>query len=173
VQVMKIRTLAVVVGFFVAAFATGALSESAHAQILALGGSNVEGTGVSSGEAFPEQLQGMLRAKGKSYSVRASGVYGDTTHDILARLDSAVPAGTRIVILLVGGNDVLRGGTVAQARAGVREIIQRLQAKGIRVINAFPILRAAMARGLMQSDHIHLSPEGHRYLASRLAASIN
>ena len=169
---MKIRMLATFLGFAIAAFATGAMPDSAHAQgIVVLGGSNVQGTGV--GEAFPAELEAMLRAKGKAYSVRAEGVFGATTSDVLARLDSAVPNGTRIVVLLVGGNDVRRGGTKAQAQAGVREIVSRLQARKIRVINAFPLLRQAKQRGLMQSDQMHLSAEGHRYLASHLAAMIS
>jgi acyl-CoA thioesterase I len=102
-------------GFFVAQLA---FSTASHAQIVALGASVVQGYGVSSGEAFPAQLEAMLRAKGKNYSVRNEGVYGDTTSGVLGRLDSAVPQGTRIVILLIGGNDVRRGRTVEQARAG-------------------------------------------------------
>jgi len=50
----------------------GAMSATAsHAQIVALGASNVEGYGVSAGEAFPAVLEAMLRAKGRNYSVNA------------------------------------------------------------------------------------------------------
>ena len=89
---------------------------SSHAQIVALGASVVEGYGVGSGEAFPQQLQAMLHAKGKQYSVSNQGVYGDTTAGVLAKLDSAVPQGTRIVILLIGGNDVRRGASIEDAK---------------------------------------------------------
>jgi len=44
---------------------------ASHAQIVALGASNVEGYGVSAGEAFPAVLEAMLRAKGRNYSVNA------------------------------------------------------------------------------------------------------
>jgi lysophospholipase L1-like esterase len=37
---------------------------SSHAQIVALGASVVEGYGVGSGQAFPQQLEAMLHAKG-------------------------------------------------------------------------------------------------------------
>ena len=42
------------------------LTNAASAQIVALGASNVEGYGVSSSEAWPAQLESILRAKGSS-----------------------------------------------------------------------------------------------------------
>lgn len=144
----------------------------ASAQIVALGASNVEGYGVSSSEAFPAQLEAMLRAKGRPYSVSNQGVYGDTTAGVLGRLDSAVPSGTQIVVLAIGGNDVRRGSTVAEARAGVQAIVSRLSARRIRVINAMPFVLGALRSGMRQSDGIHLSPEGHRAVAAKVASMI-
>ena len=145
---------------------------SSRAQIVALGASVVQGYGVGAGEAFPQQLEAMLHAKGKQYSVSNQGVYGDTTTGVLGRLDSAVPQGTRIVILLIGGNDVRRGATVEQAKAGTSEIIARLRARNIRVINAAPYYAAARSKGMV-SDGIHLTAEGQRYMATQLLRQIN
>jgi acyl-CoA thioesterase I len=144
-----------------------------QAQIVALGASVVQGYGVNSGEAFPEQLQAMLRAKGKQYTVSNAGIYGDTTTGVLGRLDSAVPEGTRIVILLIGGNDVRKGGTVADAKAGYASIVSRLQARHIRVINAGPYYKAARAKGMMVGDGIHLNAAGQKYVAAALLPQIN
>jgi acyl-CoA thioesterase I len=146
---------------------------SSHAQIVALGASVVQGYGVSSGEAFPSQLEAMLRAKGKSYSVSNQGISGDTTSGVLNRLDGAVPQGTRIVILLIGGNDVRRGGTTEQARAGVNQIVARLKARNVRVISAIPYYQAARGKGMVLPDGIHLTAAGQRYLASQLLPLIN
>jgi acyl-CoA thioesterase-1 len=146
---------------------------SSHAQIVALGASVVQGYGVSSGEAFPSQLEAMLRAKGKNYSVSNQGISGDTTSGVLSRLDSAVPQGTRIVILLIGGNDVRRGGTTEQARAGAGAIVARLKARNIRVISAIPYYRDARGKGMVLPDGIHLTAAGQRYLASELVRLIN
>lgn len=145
----------------------------AHAQIVALGASVVQGYGVSSGEAFPSQLQAMLRAKGKNYTVSNQGIYGDTTSGVLARLDSAVPQGTRIVILMIGGNDIRKGATFAQARAGFMQIVARLKARKIRVINANPIYQAARAKGMLLPDGIHLTAAGQHYMAERLLPQID
>jgi len=148
-------------------------SVASHAQIVALGASVVQGYGVSSGEAFPQQLEAMLRAKGTPYSVSNQGVYGDTTAGVSARLDNAVPQGTGIVILLIGGNDVRRGGSVEDARQGVNDIIARLQARQIRVINAMPYYIAARNNGMVNFDRIHLNAEGQKFMAAQLLPLIN
>jgi acyl-CoA thioesterase-1 len=144
-----------------------------HAQIVALGASVVQGYGVSSGEAFPEQLQAMLRARGKSFTVSNAGIYGDTTAGMLGRLDSAVPDGTRIVIILAGGNDLRKGGTVAEARANYATIVSRLHARHIRVIDAKPYYLAARSKGMVVGDGIHLNAAGQKYMAGALFPSIN
>lgn len=159
--------------FFVLVIAQLAWSAPTQAQIVALGASVVQGYGVNSGEAFPEQLQAMLRAKGKSYTVSNAGISGDTTSGVLGRLDSAVPEGTRIVILLIGGNDVRRGASVADAKAGVASIVSRLQARHIRVINAMPYYTAARSKGMVVGDGIHLSAAGQKYMAAALVPQIN
>jgi acyl-CoA thioesterase-1 len=115
----------------------------------------------------------MLRAKGKQYSVSNQGIYGDTTAGVLSRLDSAVPEGTRVVILMIGGNDVRRGGSVADAKAGGGQIMSRLKARKIRVINANPLYSAARSKGMVVADGIHLNAAGQKYVASALLPSIN
>lgn len=165
-----IKAVSCALGLFVA---QAVFAPSSHAQIVALGASVVQGYGVSSGEAFPSQLEAMLRAKGKTYSISNQGIYGDTTAGVMARLDSAVPQGTRIVILLIGGNDVRKGKTFAEARAGMNEIIARLKARHIRVINAAPYYQAARMKGMVLPDGIHLTAAGQHYMASQLLPLIN
>ena len=168
--VQRARAVSCAFVFLIVQFVWAAPS---HAQIVALGASVVQGYGVNSGEAFPEQLQSMLRAKGKQYSVSNQGVSGDTTAGVLGRLDSAVPEGTRIVVLMIGGNDVRRGGSVRDAKAGVGEIISRLQARKIRVINAMPYYHAARGKGMVLPDGIHLTAAGQKYVAAAVLPSIN
>jgi acyl-CoA thioesterase-1 len=144
----------------------------ASAQVAVVGASNVEGHGVSPSEAFPRQLQAMLRAKGRRYSVTSAGIYGDTTAGVLSRLDTAVPSGTRIVIVAIGGNDRRRGVDPGQIRANFAEIVGRLRARGIQVINAGPLIRSAIQAGMVQRDGIHLTATGHHWVATRLAGQI-
>ena len=69
-------------------------SRAASVNIVALGASNTAGKGVGSGEAFPAQLEAMLRAKGYDAHVTNAGVSGDTTAGMLARLNSSGLAAT-------------------------------------------------------------------------------
>ena len=89
---------------------------AASINIVVLGASNTYGKGVARNAALPAQLQAMLRAKGYDVRVGNAGINGDTTAGMLRRLNAAVPAGTRLVILQPGNNDVRKG--VGGDRAG-------------------------------------------------------
>jgi acyl-CoA thioesterase I len=145
---------------------------SADAQIVALGASSTAGYGVGAAAAYPAQLQEILRAKGRPMSVTAAGVSGDTTAGMLARMSSAVPPGTRIVILQIAGNDAMKGMSPVAAAANRAEIRRQLHARGIRTIEADGYVLAALRSGLRQSDGIHMTAEGHRRVAEQLAAAI-
>ena len=154
------------------ALLTLAAVTGADAQIAVLGASTTAGYGVGAAAAFPAQLEAILRAKGRPMSVRAAGVSGDTTGGMLARLASAVPAGTKIVILQIAGNDAMKGMSATAAAANRAEIRRQLHARGIRTIEADGYVMAALRGGLRQADGIHMTAEGHRRVAAQLAASI-
>lgn len=149
-------------------------TDFASAQIVALGASNVEGYGVNPTEAWPAQLESMLRAKGSSTRITNAGVFGDTTGQVLARLSTAVPDGTKVVILGIGAfNDVRTGGSADVARANIVAIKKQLVGRGIRVVDAFGTMSSVMHQpGMLQADHVHLTAEGHRRVAVQLAASV-
>jgi acyl-CoA thioesterase-1 len=149
-----------------------AAATSANAQIVVLGASSTAGYGVGAAAAFPAQLQAVLRAKGKPMSVSAAGVSGDTTAGMLARLSSAVPAGTKIVVLQIAGNDSFKGMSASGAAANRAEIRRQLHARGIRTVEADAYVMAALRAGLRQPDGIHMTAEGHRRVAEQLAAVI-
>ena len=56
-----------------------------------------------------------------------------TTASALARFDFAVPRGTNGVFIAIGGNDLLQGLPVAQARANIDAMIRAGKARGARV----------------------------------------
>ena len=139
-------------------------SSAANAQVVALGASNTAGKGVSSQDAYPAQLEAMLKAKGYAVSVINAGISGDTTPGMLARLDSAVPQGTRVVILQPGANDLRRG-----APNHTAELRSRLSAMGVKIV----MLPNGMFRGKPhQADGIHLTPEGYHMLAQQLVGPV-
>jgi acyl-CoA thioesterase-1 len=145
---------------------------SANAQIVALGASSTAGYGVGAAAAYPAQFEAILRANGRPMSVSAAGVSGDTTAGMLTRLPSAVPPGTRIVILQIAGNDAMKGMSATAAAANRAEIRRQLHARGIRTIEADGYVMAALRGGLRQADGIHMTAEGHRRVAEQLAASV-
>jgi len=154
------------------------MAHSASAQIVALGASNTEGKGVSSSEAWPAVLEGMLRARGRNVSVVNAGISGDTTGGELARLDSAVPDGTRIVIINFGGNDFRRGRrgggmiTPEMRQANMASILSELHKRHIRTIEVDGVINSIRHAGMVQVDGIHLTAEGHRQVAARLVGMV-
>jgi acyl-CoA thioesterase-1 len=144
-------------------------ADAAQVNIVALGASNTYGKGVARGQDFPAQLQAMLKASGVDARVANAGINGDTTGGMLARSGSAVPAGTKIVILQPGGNDRRKG----QSGRGdnIATIASRLQARGIKVIMLERVL-AGMSPQHIQPDGQHLTPAGYRIIAARLLPQV-
>jgi acyl-CoA thioesterase I len=163
-----VARLFLLVGFLVAPMLGSA--DSAEAQIVAIGASNVAGRGVSSSDAWPAQLEGMLSAKGRTVHVTNAGINGDTNAGMLARLDSAVPQGTKIVLLdrYGGGWNGRRLGKGDQS-AELAAIEARLRSRGIRII---PMWWNAALRQYLQPDGIHFTVEGHRLVATRMLPAV-
>jgi acyl-CoA thioesterase-1 len=134
------------------------------ATVVALGASNTYGKGVARNQAYPAQLEAILRARGSSVHVVNAGINGDTTEGMLRRLDHAVPNGTSAVILQPGGNDMRKGSPDRTA-----DIQSRLAARHIPVI----MLANSMLHGLPhQPDGQHLTPEGYHMLAESVASQV-
>jgi len=134
------------------------------ATVVALGASNTYGKGVDRNQAYPAQLEAILRARGTNVRIVNAGINGDTTEGMLRRLDHAVPNGVGAVILQPGGNDRRKGSPDRTA-----EIESRLAARHIAVI----MLANSMLHGLPhQPDGQHLTPEGYRMLAESLASQV-
>jgi acyl-CoA thioesterase-1 len=128
-----LRAITLVLGL-----ATGCLSGAAATpvSIVALGDSLTAGFGLEPGDAFPEQLQAALQARGHDVSVANAGVSGDTASDGLARLEWSVPAEADIVIVALGANDALRGIDPALTRQALADILDKLRARGQAVLLA-------------------------------------
>ena len=108
-----------------------ASSGCASAQIVVLGHSAAHGY-VAENEMWSSALESILRARGSQVHVINAGINGETTEAELARVDSAVPNGTKIVILTVNGfNDAhkLASGT-ANSAANVAAIKRKISARG-------------------------------------------
>jgi acyl-CoA thioesterase I len=141
----------------------GQASKAATINIVSLGASNTAGKGVGMDQSFSGQLEAMLRAKGYDAHIANAGVNGDTTAGMLARLGSAVPDGTQLVILGVNNpsNDI-KNGEGAQHAANVSAILSQLRARHIKVVMV-PHMSVPH-----QADGVHFTVEGHTQMAARL-----
>ena len=150
-----------------------AFSGLSQGQIVAFGASNVAGKGVSPNQAWPAQLENMLKAKGYNVHVKNAGISGDTTALMLKRVDSSIPEGTKIVILDMGGgffNNRSSGIPRAQGEADMKALEARLKSRGITILSELTNNIPPTDR---QADGIHLTAEGHRLLAEQLPSVIS
>ena len=120
------------------------------AVVTVLGDSITAGLGLPARDALPAQLQATLERRGVKVVVRGAGVSGDTSGGGLARVDFSVGPDTTVCVIALGGNDLLQGADPARTKANLRRIIDRLKARGIKVVlagvRAPPLIGASYAR---------------------------
>ena len=111
---------------------------TAELRLLAFGDSLVQGYGLPEGQGFVPRLEAWLAANGApDVAVTNAGVSGDTTAGGLARIDWALADdGFDAVIVVLGGNDMLRGLDPAQVRANLDGILAAIEAAGLPVLLA-------------------------------------
>ena len=119
-----------------AILATAAAAKAEPYRIVGFGDSLMAGYGLDAGQSFPERLEKALREKGHDVVIAKAGVSGDTTSGGLSRLDWSVPDGTRLVILELGANDMLRGIGPEITEKNLDAMISRLKARNIAVLLA-------------------------------------
>ncbi|MEO9635581.1 MAG: arylesterase [Parasphingorhabdus sp.] len=114
-----------------------AAAAEAEILIVAFGDSLYAGYGLDQKEGFAPELQAALKAAGKDVRVHNAGVSGDTTAAGLRRMDfvlDSLPRQPDLVILGLGGNDLLRGLKPADTRANMEKMVQKLEKRGIAVM---------------------------------------
>ena len=112
-------------------------AKEAEYLVVAFGDSLYAGYGVDQNDGFAPELQAALRAAGKDVRVHNAGVSGDTTAAGLRRMDfvlDSLPRKPDLVILGLGGNDLLRGLKPADSRANLDAMVKKLQDRDIPVM---------------------------------------
>jgi acyl-CoA thioesterase-1 len=102
--------------------------------VVAFGDSLFAGYGLAQDEGFAPALQRALEAQGLKAQVVNAGVSGETTaggRERLAFTLDGLPRKPDLVIVGLGGNDMLRGLDPAQTRANLDAILTELKARGI------------------------------------------
>ncbi len=143
------------------------MTRSKPFHIAALGASNTAGYGVERDQAYPAALEKLLLARGLDVRIYNAGISGNTTGEMLARLDEAVPPGIRVVLFQPGSNDARRGIPDIERERNIRTITERLAARGIPVVRVAAAFAAARVAHL-QTDGVHFTRAGHAMIGELL-----
>lgn len=164
------------------------------AVLLAFGDSLTAGTGAASDQSYPARLEALSGRR-----VINAGIPGEVARDGLARLPGMLDAHQPDLLLLIhGGNDLLRRGDREQIRAELSAMVATAHERGIQVLlvavpaptllrlrseplyadigreHGIPVEQQALAhilsREALKADPIHPNAEGYRYLAERIDA---
>lgn len=165
-----------------------------QATILAFGDSLTYGTGAEAEEAYPARL-----AELSGREVINAGVPGETTAEGRARLPGVLDdTDPDLVLLCLGGNDLLKRKPRSEMVANLRAMIERIEARDIPLVliavpelnglsvqpqavyaelagdYGLPLAETALAevlgKGRLRSDAIHPNARGYAILAERLHA---
>src|SRR5512139_2854617 len=160
--------------------------------IVAFGDSLTHGTGASADTAYPAVLASLT-----GRTVVNAGVPGETTASGLQRLPGVLAQyKPRLVLLCLGGNDMLREQPAATTENNLRLLVQTIRASGAgvmliavpepRLFGGAPDFYSRVARDMrlplegdafdevlkdnrLKSDPIHANAAGYRVVAERLA----
>jgi lysophospholipase L1-like esterase len=163
--------------------------------VLAFGDSLVEGVGASEGRDVVSLLSARV-----GVPIVNAGRSGDTTGSALGRLDSAVLSrNPRIVIVVLGGNDLLRRIPREETFANLDAIVGRIRGRGAAVIlvglsvgvfvdgygNGYEEVARRTASGLVPDvlagilghpdlmfDQIHPNDRGYSMMADRIEPAL-
>ena len=152
-------------------FALPVRALAARGQVVTiLGDSITAGLGLPANLALPVQLHLALEKLGVHNVVRGAGVSGDTSGDGAARMDFSVQPDTQVVVVALGGNDLLQGVDTKTTEANLDKILTRLKARHMGVVlaglHAPPEIGAGYARDfnaifpdLAKAHHVALYPD--------------
>jgi len=160
--------------------------------IVAFGDSLTHGTGASDDTAYPAVLASLT-----GRTVINAGVPGDTTLSGLQRLPAVLAEyRPRLVLLCLGGNDMLRKQPAASTENNLRLLVQTIRASGAlvvligvpepRLFGGTPdfyervaddmrlpleadVFNDVLKDNRLKSDPIHANAAGYRVVAERLA----
>jgi acyl-CoA thioesterase-1 len=161
--------------------------------IVAFGDSLTFGTGASEAESYPVVLGQLIARK-----VVRAGVPGEITEGGLARLQEVIDEHKpKLMIVCLGGNDMLRKVDEGQTKSNLRTIVKTIQSQGIAVMlvgvpkpalvtSAAPfyediakefnipyegkIVTDVLYQRDQKSDAIHPNAKGYRRMAEAIAA---
>ena len=163
-----------------------ALARPIH--IVAYGDSMTAGWLVARKDAYPAQLQAVLRKKGYDVTVANAGINGATALDALLRLDEAIAPDTGIALVEFGTNDLRAHASMKTVRSRLTEVIRALRARKVAVlVIGFASLKlddVARAETVAYAewnlppgkfrarDHAHYNAQGYAIVVERMLPQV-
>jgi lysophospholipase L1-like esterase len=162
--------------------------------IVCFGDSLTAGFGAEPGRSYPDVLRELLGRE-----VVNRGRNGDTAADAAERLDAVVALEPKVVVVALGGNDMLQRVPIERTTAAMGRIFDRLQAAGAMVafVGIDPPLASSTRMDAIRSmcrergvvwiggaltdlwqdhsrmaDQIHPNAAGYRLMAERIAGAL-
>lgn len=127
---MKLKFLGILV---ILIGATTASASTTAKRILIVGDSLTEGLGVAKENAFPYQMELLLKKKHPNVTVINAGSSGSTTASATGRLQWHLKIKPDILILALGANDGLRGQSVQSAKENLQKAITMAKQQKIAI----------------------------------------
>lgn len=169
---------------------SAALPAGSIPKVIALGDSLTAGTGATSGNDYVSVL-----SRWSNIPIVNAGISGDTTTDALARIGNITAQDPDIVIVFLGGNDILQLKPLSETISNLRSIVTQLKNSGAQVIlvgthnDTFQstrereferlaseldveyvpnALNGILGHSSLLSDAVHPNDAGYRLIADRL-----
>jgi lysophospholipase L1-like esterase len=131
----------------------------AEGPVVAFGDSLTAGFGSGGpGRDYPSVLSALIGRE-----VINLGANGDTVSRAYGRIEKLEALSPSVVLLLLGGNDLLR-------RANLNESFETAEATGAVLVP--DILGDILGKGSLMADGIHPNGEGYRIMAERVAKTL-
>ncbi|KFZ37365.1 hydrolase GDSL [Shewanella mangrovi] len=166
-----------------------------QATVLAFGDSLTAGVGAGAGDDYPTQLAHLCGCQ-----VINAGVSGETSSEGVLRLPDVLDeTQPDLLLLLEGGNDILRNHSKQQLQQNLASMIAAAQGRGVSVVllsvpekslllSASPIYKALadefnvplmddtipdlLSNSALKSDAVHLNAAGYQQLAQQIFAKL-
>lgn len=110
------------------------MAQAETVTIAALGDSLTAGYGLPQGDGFVPQLQNWLLDQGVDAAIVNAGVSGDTTAGGLSRVGWTLTPEVDAMMVILGGNDYLRGLDPAVSRANLDGILAAGKEAGVEIL---------------------------------------
>ncbi|MFW2177115.1 MULTISPECIES: GDSL-type esterase/lipase family protein [unclassified Moraxella] len=120
-------------------------------KVIALGDSLTFGYGATPETAYPTVL-----ANKTGWEVINEGVSGDTSEGVLKRLDKVIEVNPKLLLLGIGGNDVLQRVAPTTTTSNINQIIDKLKSANIpMVLIAEPYFSTSALLGVASDNPIY------------------